>query len=134
MPDTPESRRKRWAAVRFVAADSLAWFLGVFGADWARYDFNVGSVDVRLTAAIAVAAMTLNATAGFCLGIYSRRFVSGSFDEAKMIAVGALIAAIGLQVLVILIHESQVPRSVPLIAGATALVGMWGARVIGRAS
>jgi FlaA1/EpsC-like NDP-sugar epimerase len=132
MVETVAPRSELSSRIRCVAADSVVWFVSVLAAAWARGDFGFAGVDVAATAVVALCAVAINATVGFCVHIYRRGYVAGSFDEAKMIALNVLVSASVLQCLLLLIHPSQVPRSVPIIAGASALAGMWGVRVIGR--
>ena len=132
MVQTVAPRSELSSRTSLIAPDSAVWFVSVMAAAWARDDFGFAGVDFRATALVALVAVVINAAVGFCVHIYRRSYVAGSFDEAKMIALNVLISASALQCVLLLVHPADVPRSVPVIAGACALVGMWGVRVIGR--
>ncbi len=112
--------------------DSAVWFIAVIGATWARYDFNAmpnaGGVVI-----FALGAVLVNALVGLAVGIYLRRYVLGSFEEAAALAVTAILATLVLIGWGFAQSPALVPRSVPVFAGAFAVVGVWGVRYLGRA-
>jgi len=117
--------------LKWLPLDSAVWFIAVVGATWARYDFDAmpSAGDVVI---FALGAVLVNALVGLAVGIYLRRYVLGSFEEAAALAVSAILATFVLIGGGFLQNPVLVPRSVPVFAGAFAVVGVWGVRYLGR--
>ena len=112
--------------------DTAMWFVAVWAAASARFDFEVEHVAVGPTAIVAMTAVLANGVVGSAMGIYRHRYIVASFEECAALATVAVVAAALLQVTVSLVEPYSVPRSVPVLAGMFALGGMLGVRWLGR--
>jgi FlaA1/EpsC-like NDP-sugar epimerase len=108
------------------------WFLAVWAATWARFDFEVEHVAVGPTAIVATTAVLTISVVGAAMGIYRHRYIVASFEECAALATVTVVSAALLQVTVALVEPYSVPRSVPVLAGTFALGGMLGVRWLGR--
>jgi FlaA1/EpsC-like NDP-sugar epimerase len=118
---------------RWWVADSAVWFLAVWVATCARFDFDVEHVRVSPTVIVAVTAVLANGFVGSAIGIYRHRYIVASFEECAALATVAAVSAALLQVTVELVEPYSVPRSVPVLAGTFALGGALGVRWLARA-
>jgi FlaA1/EpsC-like NDP-sugar epimerase len=119
-----------------VAVDSLAWAVALAFATWVRYYDLPGSRirlgGLALTVALAVA---FQGVAGTVSGLYLGRWRLGSFDEVAALVRTAVVATVALFLFDLWIGPARlVPRSVPLSAGAVALVLQGAARYGWRSS
>src|SRR6478609_3668137 len=112
--------------------DTAMWFVAVWAAASARFDFEVEHVAVGPTAIVALTAVLANGVVGSAMGIYRHRYIVASFEECAALATVAVVSAALLQVTVALVEPYSVPRSVPVLAGTFALGGMLGVRWLGR--
>jgi FlaA1/EpsC-like NDP-sugar epimerase len=113
--------------------DTAIWFIAVWAATWARFDFDFELVKVGPTTIVAVAAVIANAVVGSAMGIYRRRYIVASFEECVALATVAAASSTLLLVTVTLLTSYVVPRSVPLLSGTFALGGVLAVRWFGRA-
>jgi FlaA1/EpsC-like NDP-sugar epimerase len=116
-----------------LAVDGGAWFVGLFFAALARYDFDPGRVDARALFVFAGAAVILQWLIGTSLYLYRGRYRYGSFDEVSGVAttvviVGVVLAAFDL----IIIRNRSVPASAPIMGAFIALVLMLAVRYVRR--
>ena len=115
------------------AADALAWAGALIFGFLLRFDFDVAAAaEWDGMPAVVPVAMVLQVAVGFGAGLYTGRWRFGSFDE-----VFALVRVIGITTCLVfllnpLLGEQLVPRSVPLTAGALALVLTAGTRYAWR--
>lgn len=119
------------ASGRWVS-DSAVWFVAVWLATWARYDFQAEHVATVPTAFLAITAILANGIAGSVIGIYRHRYIVASFEECAALATVAALSSALLQVTVELVKPPSVPRSVPVLAGTFALGGVLGVRWLAR--
>jgi len=127
-----ERRRQwlhRWVWLLF---DVAVWFAAIYGATWLRFDFKDTSVLVGATFLFAGSASLTYGVIGAIIGPYSVGHRRGSFEETVDLAGTALTTSSGLMLLVFFADNVDVPRSVPVVAGVLALVGMFAARFIIR--
>jgi FlaA1/EpsC-like NDP-sugar epimerase len=116
--------------------DSAVWFMAVWAATWARFDFALEDMKVGPTAIVAAAAVIVNGAVGSAMGVYRRRYIVASFEECVALATVAAVSSALLLAAVALVTPYPVPRSVPVLAGAFALGGTlavrWLARTLAR--
>src|SRR5450631_357055 len=115
----------RWVWLLF---DAAIWFLAIFGATWLRFDFGDARVFVGSTLIVATVAATAHLVIGAAFGPYAVGHRRGSFEETTQLARAAVITTTGLLAWAFVASPMTVPRSVPVVAGALALVGMFAAR------
>jgi len=123
-----ERRRQlqgRWAWLLF---DATIWFVAICTATWLRFDFQESSVLLDSTLMFASAAAVGYLPIGAVLGPYAVGHRRGSFEETADLGVAVIVATSALQVWAFVATPLLVPRSVPMVAGALALVGMSAAR------
>jgi FlaA1/EpsC-like NDP-sugar epimerase len=119
--------------LRWLPVDSAVWFLAVLVADWSRYDFIVPDPNTNASVAFALGAVVVNAFGGTAAGIYTHRYVPGSFEETERIIATALLNTSVLVLANIVREPHPVPRGVPVMAGIVAVVGVCSIRFAGRA-
>src|SRR6476661_7445925 len=113
---------------RWWVPDTAMWFLAVWAATCARFDFEVEHVAVGPTAIVATTAVLAIVFVGSAMGIYRHRYIVASFEECAALATVAVVSAALLQVTVALVEPYSVPRSAPVLAGTFALGGMLAVR------
>ena len=111
---------------RWWVPDTAMWFVAVWAATWARFDFELEHVEVGPTAIVAMTAVIANGVVGSAMGIYRHRYIVASFEECAALATVAVVSSALLQVTVSLVEPYSVPRSVPVLAGMFALGGIAG--------
>ena len=116
-----------------LAIDGAAWFVGMFFAALARYDFSPSKVDVRGVFAFAAAAVVLQWLIGTSLYLYRGRYRYGSFDEVSGVATTVLIVGAILTAFDYLVFRNRsVPASAPIMGAFIALVLMLAVRYVRR--
>lgn len=110
------------------------WFIAVWAATWARFDFELEQMKVGPTAIAAATAAIVVGAVGSAMGIYRRRYIVASFEECVALGTVAVISSTLLLVTVSLMASYPVPRSVPVLSGTFALGGMLAVRWLGRTS
>jgi FlaA1/EpsC-like NDP-sugar epimerase len=119
----------RWVWVLF---DGAIWFVAIYGATWLRFDFKRTPVLVAATLAFAVTAGLGHLLVGAVIGPYAVGHQRGSFEETTDLVLTVLVTTTGLLVWALLADPQVLPRSVPVVAGALALVGMFAVRFLIR--
>ena len=119
----------RWA---WVLVDAAIWFVAIYGATWLRFDFKKAPVLVATTLTVAGAAAIGHFLVGVLIGPYAVGHQRGSFEEATDIGRTVLVTTAGLMTWALLANVRVTPRSVPMVAGALALVGMFSVRFVIR--
>ena len=120
------------SASRWWMPDTAMWFIAVWAATWARFDFELEQMTVGPTAIVAATASIVVGAVGSAMGIYRRRYIVASFEECVALGTVAAISSTLLLVTVSLIASYPVPRSVPVLSGTFALGGMLAVRWLGR--
>jgi len=112
----------------WVLLDATIWFAAIYGAAWLRFDFESAPALVAGTLLFASAAAAAHLLVGAVLGPYAVGHKRGSFEETTDLGGTVLATASGLFILAFFANPLMVPRSVPVVAGALALVAMFAAR------
>jgi FlaA1/EpsC-like NDP-sugar epimerase len=108
--------------------DATVWFAAIYGAAWLRFDFESAPALVAGTLVFASAAAAAHLLVGAVLGPYAVGHKRGSFEETTDLGRTVAVTTGGLLVWAFLVTPLMVPRSVPVVAGALALVAMFAAR------
>lgn len=113
-------------------ADAGVWVVSIYGASWLRYDFHPHSVFMRGTMWIALVTVLAHLVIGVFIGPYAIGHDRGSFEETVDIAQTVAVTTFGVFIVVRFINPMPVPRSIPIMAGALALAGMFSIRFVIR--
>jgi len=119
----------RWVWVLF---DGTIWFGAIYGATWLRFDFEDTPVLVTATLLFAAAAAFAHLIVGSVIGPYRIGHKRGSFEETTDLSRTVLVTTSALFVWALVAVPLVVPRSVPVVAGALALLGMFAIRFLIR--
>ena len=132
---TPRAARRRNRFRRWVWAliDAIIWVIAIYGATWLRFDFDNRPVLDSGAALFALTAAGAAIVVGSLIGPYRVGHQRGSFEETFDVGRNAVLVSAGLFIWALIAHPSLVPRSIPVTAGALALMGMFTARFIIRA-
>nr|WP_270888656.1 nucleoside-diphosphate sugar epimerase/dehydratase [Pedococcus sp. 5OH_020] len=112
--------------------DAAIWVLAIVGAAWLRFDFRTDPVATPGMAWFLGIGVVLHLIVGALIGPYAVGHERGSFEETADIGKTVLITMTALMATLLVAQGLMVPRSLPFIAGAFALVGMFSARFIIR--
>ena len=104
-----------------ASADFCAWVIAVPIALWLRFDFTVPPGGWATALFWGIAAGTLHVAAGYARKLYRGRYRFGSFDEVTGVTIAATIVTLVGEIGVLLLHPTDLPRTVPLLAGGLAL-------------
>ncbi|WP_244884783.1 polysaccharide biosynthesis protein [Janibacter anophelis] len=124
----PQTNRWLWAMVDVVTLTVAVFFAGLL-----RYDFRIEEILTLPVVRLAVLAAAAHVLIGAFVGPYAVGHHRGSYEEIVDLMKTVLIWSISLQA-VTLGPWDLGPRSLPLASGATALLGMFGARYVLRAT
>jgi FlaA1/EpsC-like NDP-sugar epimerase len=106
--------------------------MAVYGATWLRFDLKFAPVLIGTAVLFAVAAAVGHLLVGAVIGPYAVGHRRGSFEEATDISRTAVVVTAGLVAWGWSADPQVVPRSVPVVGGALALVGMFAVRFLIR--
>lgn len=132
MPTRALRRTERIARWSWSVADAGIWFVAIFAAAWLRLDFHAAPVLIRSTFVFATVAGVAHVAVGALIGPYRVGHLRGSYEETVDVGRAATLTGAGLMVWALLANPIIVPRSVPVIAGAIALSGMFAVRFMVR--
>ncbi|WEV78221.1 nucleoside-diphosphate sugar epimerase/dehydratase [Janibacter cremeus] len=104
----------------------------VFLAAWLRYDFNPAATFSAPIAQLALIALAAHLLLGGIAGPYAVGHLRGSYEEIIDLTRTVALWALPLQVVTVFGPWNLGPRSLPVTAGAVALIGMFGARFVLR--
>jgi FlaA1/EpsC-like NDP-sugar epimerase len=119
----------RWA---WVLLDGGIWFSAIYAATWLSFNFEPTPVLVATTLQFGVAAALGHLLVGALIGPYAVDHQRGSFEETTDVAATVLLTTIGLAIWAVFAEPQVLPRSVPIVAGTLALVGMFAVRFLIR--
>ncbi|HUP85934.1 MAG TPA: nucleoside-diphosphate sugar epimerase/dehydratase [Acidimicrobiales bacterium] len=111
------------------SADAAVWAFALVAAAFIRLDFHLAPVPVAALLVVMPLAAVVQVLVGVIIGLYAGTWRYGSFDEVAGLARAAVLTSLltfGLNLA--LPVGLRVPRTVPLGAGAIALVLMAGIR------
>jgi FlaA1/EpsC-like NDP-sugar epimerase len=127
-----ESRLERFHRWVWLLLDGAIWFIAIHAATWLRFDFRTPSTLVVATLGFAAAAGIIHLLVGTVIGPYAVGHRRGSFEETADLGGTIVITTAALVIWAFFAEPLIVPRSVPVIAGALALVSMFAARFMIR--
>ena len=119
----------QWA---WVLLDEGIWFLAIYVATWLSFDFAPTPGLIETTLQFAVAAAIGHLLVGALIGPYAVGHQRGSFEETTDVAATVLVTTIGLAIWAVFANPQVLPRSVPIVAGTLAMVGMFAVRFLIR--
>lgn len=119
----------RWVWVVF---DAAIWFVAIYFAAWAQFDFGRASVFAAGTLAFAAVAVIGHLVVGPFIGPSAVGHRRGSFEETTDIGRTVVVTMAGLVAWALIADPQVVPRSVPVVGGTLALVGMFAVRFLMR--
>jgi len=125
-------RRDRLHRWLWALIDSAIWFLAIYIATWLRFDFEHAPLFVEETLIFALAAATLHLFVGAFIGPYSVGHDRGSFEETSDISRTVIVTTGLLSAWALFAEPQVVARSIPVGAGAVALIGMFAIRFLIR--
>jgi hypothetical protein len=117
---------RRWA---WLPVDAAIWFAGVYGATWLRFDFQSSPALWGAVLGFASAASLTYLAVGAVIGPYAIGRWRGRDEAGTFLAIAVLVAA-ALLLVWTLAAPQVVTASVPVVAGALALLAMFTARVL----
>ena len=118
-----------------VAGDSVAWVLALGLANALRFDFALTDWCPPGLVTLTLVAVTGQLMLGSLLHLYRGRYRFGSFEEVAAVFVTVTTAAVVVEVIDLAAPGTPLlPRSVPVAAGAFALMLMLGLRYAWRLS
>lgn len=121
----------RWS---WAGVDLGVLFAATFFAAWLRFDFEVEHAITVPVLRLALIAAVAHVIIGGLVGPYAVGHLRGSYEEIIDIGKTVLLWMAPLQVLSLLAPLDLGPRSLPFTSGTIALLGMFGARFVLRAS
>ncbi|WP_441969543.1 polysaccharide biosynthesis protein [Pedococcus sp. 2YAF34] len=127
---TRRQRVHRWV---WAVVDVVVWVGAILGAAWLRYDFSTAPVLTRGIGLACAIAVGVHLVVGAVVGPYAVGHDRGSFEETRDVGRTVLLTMIALVLVTFSRHlVDGVPRSLPITAGAFAMVGMFATRFILR--
>lgn len=112
-------------------ADALAWVIGLVGAQFVRFDFQLRNnppYELRTLLIVAIGAGVLQIAVGLLFGLYRNRWRYGSIDELGRVVESVLAVTMLLVVARAVVGEEWTPRSTPVIGAAVAFMVMLAVR------
>jgi FlaA1/EpsC-like NDP-sugar epimerase len=123
-----------WGRRRFIQAmwDGLSWLIAMPIAATLRYDFAPSSQVLMMSLLIGLGCAALQIATGSLFHLYRGRYIVGSFDEVFGVGLTTLFTGIAGTIVVILLPQTEFPRSTVVIATGLAGASMLGARFAWR--
>ncbi len=119
-------------AVRAVV-DAVIWLVALYIAVLLRLDFKITRLDGFEVGLLVPVAWVAQWVVGYWVGLYSGRWILGSFDEVPALVRAAVsVTAVLFAVDLFVDNPRPAPLSSVVAAGTIALVGLCGARYSGR--
>ncbi|MGI8678591.1 MAG: polysaccharide biosynthesis protein [Jatrophihabitans sp.] len=115
-----------------ILTDVVIWLFAVELAALSRYDYHVGLVRWEVVSVLALLLAGGQLVVGALVVLYQGRYLPGSFDEMRAVAVSGVTVSAVAMAIVLAIHPAGTPRAVPVLAAPIALVGMAGVRFVKR--
>ncbi|EKA61345.1 nucleoside-diphosphate sugar epimerase [Janibacter hoylei PVAS-1] len=136
MTATPGGAAQRFHLNRWswAGVDLGVLFAAAFFAAWLRYDFDVELAITLPVLKLALIAAVAHLIIGGLIGPYAVGHLRGSYEEIIDIGKTVLLWMAPLQVLSLVGPLDLGPRSLPFTSSTIAVLGMFGARFVLRAS
>ena len=100
-----------------MISDSAFWLIAALTAVVLRFEFNISNVPLGATVALSCLLVLVSGGTGFFLHLYRGRYVVGSLDEVRSLALSTLsVTALVGTPLVFLANAWGLPRSIVFIA------------------
>ncbi len=115
-----------------ICTDILAWIVATDVAALARYDWDFDRMHWDAVAVLSLALAGAQIVVGSLLAMYRRRYLPGTLDEMRVLVVSATVVAVLATTVVVILHPVPIPRSLPFLAWALALLGMGAIRIVKR--
>ncbi len=115
-----------------MLSDLVVWLLATELVAFARFDFDTHAVQWDGVSVMAMFLAGGQLLLGALLLLYRGRYLSGSFDELRAVAVSVTAVSAIASAVVMAVQPTGIPRSVPFLAWPLALVGMAGIRYVKR--
>lgn len=113
--------------------DAVWWAIAVVAAQVLRYEFGLSAIEVLPTLYVIACLVILQLVAGCAFKLYQGRFVYGTFEEVRSVALAVTTAGVIVGVPVVLFGTTLgLPRSSVIIALPAGLVAMLGTRYLRR--
>ncbi len=113
-----------------ILIDIGSWFCAVFLAAILRFDGNLPNEIFTEVIYLGIFAISLSLLFGIIFSLYVGKYRNSSFEEFLVLSLSTLLVT-GILLLIRIVFEFPVvPRSVPIIGGAIALIIMLAARVL----
>ena len=115
-----------------ILTDLLAWIVGTELAALARHDFDGNQVPWAAVSILALLLAGGQMLVGAVVVLYQGRYVAGSFDEMRAVAVSATTVSAIATLTLLIVSPSGIARSLAFIAWPMALALMGGVRFVKR--
>ena len=115
-----------------ILSDLVVWLVATESVAFARVNFEPRSAQFAAVSVLALFLAGGQLVLGALVLLYRGRYMPGSFEELRALAVSVTAVSVLATVVVLAVHPADVPRSVPFLAWPLALVGMAGIRYMKR--
>jgi FlaA1/EpsC-like NDP-sugar epimerase len=127
-----DDRRRARFPVAYILVDAATWAFVMPVAVLLRYDFDLSQVAPMILAQHVAVVVAAQITIGCVDGLYRRRWRFGTFDEVLALTATVVLSGVVLVQWELLMDNGDVPRSVPYLSTALALLMMIGLRSVIR--
>lgn len=121
-----------FASASSILTDLLAWLVATELAALARHNFVASNVPWATVSVLGLLLAGGQMIVGAIVLLYRGRYISGSFDEVRAVAVSSTTVAAISTVTLLIVNPTGLARSLAFIAWPLALGGMTGVRYIKR--
>lgn len=112
-----------------VLGDSALWVVSALTAVVLRFEFDLSNVPLHASLAMGGLLATASLLIGFALHLYRDRFIVGSLDEVRVLAVNTAFVTVLVGLLIVAVgNEWGLPRSAVFIAAPVFLLLSGGLR------
>lgn len=133
VPTTARDRGREFAVrTLWILADALCWVVAVVGTMFTRLELRPTVLTEPGVWVLAGSASVVHIVVGLSFGPYMVRHVRGSFEEVTSVTRTAAITGLALTAVAFFVEQVFLPRSVPFIGTALAIVLMLATRFIVR--
>ena len=126
------SHSSRLLGYSAILSDLVVWLLAVELATLARFDFDARYVHWETITELALFLAGGQFILGAIVLLYGGKYVPGSFDEMRAVAVSVTAVSVIASAVILSAHPVGIPRSVPFLAWPLAIVGMASIRFVKR--